>query len=128
MKTAFFAAAMLFLAEPSAGFTLSRRALLPLSLSAIASRPPAFAAEPEPAKSCDDECMADRIRRKQEALKKQDRRGKSDAKVLYGAGFQKGVRESPKASSDAGILGFLTPGDVGGVNLGTEPVKFFKDE
>ena len=128
MKTAYMVAMLALVAvEPSAGLRLPRRALLPLSLSAtMAPRPPAFAAEPEPAKSCDDACMEERLRRKREALKNQDRRCKSDAKVLYGAGFQKGVRESTKDTS--GLFGFLTPGDVGGVNLNSAPVKFYKDE
>ena len=115
-------------ASPSAALSitptaLSRRAFLPLSL-AVAVTPEARAAEPEPAPACDDACMEERIRRKQEALKKQDRRGAADVKVLYGASFQKGVRETKKQSD--GILGFLTPVDVGGVNLSTEPPAFFK--
>ena len=84
-----------------------------------------FAAEPEPMKTLTPEEMAARVKRKEELLKAQGRRGKSDAKILYGAEFQMGKREVTP-SSDAGtesggskpvgIAGFLLPDDVGGVN------------
>ena len=45
--------------------------------------------------------MAARLKRKEELLKAQGRRGKSDAKILYGAEFQMGKREVTP-SSDAG--------------------------
>ena len=63
--------------------------------------------------------------RKAELLKKQDRRGAYDAKVLFGGDFQAGKRETPRSSSEdtrkkLPVVGdFLFPNDVGGVNLQT---------
>ena len=58
----------------------------------------------------------ERLARKMAALQKQDRRGRADAKVLFGADYQAGKREL-KQSSSSGVFGVLLPGDVGGVNL-----------
>ena len=78
------------------------------------------AAEPEPAKMLTEEEMAARVARKAELLKQQSLKGRTDAKVLFGADYQMGKREAAKAasSSSAGVAGFLLPGDVGGLNLG----------
>ena len=80
------------------------------------------AAEPEPAKMLTEEEMAARVARKAELLKQQSLKGKTDAKVLFGADYQMGKREAgggAKASApNAGVAGFLLPGDVGGLNLG----------
>ena len=107
----------------TANLPLPRRSVL---LAAAASLLPVSGVEaesdstPEPAKVCDDECMAARVARKQALLKNQDRRSKADAKVLFGADYQAGKRSTP--SNPAGkipLLGeFLLPTDVGGVNLG----------
>lgn len=103
--------------ELSACPRLSRRCIVTGSLLLPLS---ATAAEPEPAKVCDDACMDERVRRKQELLKKQDRKSKADAKVLFGADFQAGKRTSTKAEAKIPVLGeFLLPTDVGGVNLGS---------
>ena len=92
-----------------------------LTVSDIATAAESDSTQPEPAKVCDDECMDARVARKQALLKNQDRRGKADAKVLFGADYQAGKREasSPGAASKIPLLGeFLLPTDVGGVNLG----------
>ena len=69
---------------------------------------------------CDDECMDARVKRKQELLKNQDRRGKADAKVLFGGDFQAGKRQASAPAGKIPVVGeFLLPTDVGGVNLGT---------
>lgn len=87
--------------------------------------PPAPTAAPPTAVACDDACMAARVARKAELLKKQDRRGAYDAKVLFGGDFQAGKRETPRSSSEdtrkkLPVVGdFLFPNDVGGVNLQT---------
>ena len=78
----------------------------------------AEAAEPEPAKILTEEEMAARVARKQELLKNQGRKGKTDTKIMYGADFQMGKRESKNEKTNAGVGGFLLPGDVGGLNLG----------
>ena len=69
-----------------------------------------------------DEEMAARVARKAELLKQQSLKGRTDAKVLFGADYQMGKREATKdkasSSSSAGVAGFLLPGDVGGLNLG----------
>ena len=96
----------------SDALTLGRRAVI---TTALIGAQRASAAEPSsPARVLTEEEMAERVRRKQELLKSQSRQGKADAKILFGADFQKGVRES---KADSGILGFLTPVDVGGINL-----------
>ena len=69
-----------------------------------------------------EEEMAARVARKQELLRQQGRRAQGDAKVLFGAEFQMGKRETARnvegeGKKSAGIAGFLLPGDVGGVNL-----------
>ena len=75
--------------------------------------------QPEPAKVCDDECMDARVARKQALLKSQDRRGKADAKVLFGGDYQAGKRQASGPAGKIPVLGeFLLPTDVGGVNLG----------
>ena len=82
----------------------------------------ATAAEPEPAKIPTEEEMAARVARKAALLKQQSLKGKTDAKVLFGADYQMGKREAggstKSSSSPAGVAGFLLPGDVGGLNLG----------
>jgi len=97
----------------------SRRAVV---VSALAAWPlDARSAEPEPIPVCDAECMAARVARKQELLRKQDLRGKADAKVMFGGAFQAGKREVQQSSSispKVPVIGeFLFPNDVGGVNL-----------
>ena len=74
----------------------------------------ALAAEPVPAPTCDDACMAERVARKQALLAQQDRKSKAGATAIFGADWQKGVREDLKK---AGSNPFLLPTDVGGVNL-----------
>jgi len=102
--------------------SLPRRSLLLAATASLLTVSDVAAAEPEPAmKVCDDECMDARVARKQALLKNQDRRGKADAKVLFGTDYQAGKREasSPGAASKIPLLGeFLLPTDVGGVNLG----------
>ena len=102
--------------------SLPRRSLLLAATASLLTVSDVAAAEPEPVmKVCDDECMDARVARKQALLKNQDRRGKADAKVLFGADYQAGKREasSPGAASKIPLLGeFLLPTDVGGVNLG----------
>ena len=56
------------------------------------------------------------MRRKMEALRKQDRRGAADVKVLFGADYQAGKRET-KQQNNGFSLPVLLPQDVGGVNL-----------
>ena len=102
-----------------------RRAAICGAAAALFPQRVTFAAEPEPMVTLTPEEMAARLKRKEELLKAQGRRGKSDAKILYGAEFQMGKREVTP-SSDAGtesggskpvgIAGFLLPDDVGGVN------------
>ena len=79
---------------------------------------PVHAAEPEtgPVKLTPEEEAA-RLQRKMEALRKQDRRGKADAKVLFGADFQAGKREVSAKPQGGFSMPILTPFDVGGVNL-----------
>ena len=59
---------------------------------------------------------AERMRRKMEALRKQDRRGAADVKVLFGPDYQAGKRET-KQQNNGFSLPVLLPQDVGGVNL-----------
>ena len=97
-----------------------RSVLLAATASLLTGSDAATAAEPEPAKVCDDECMDARVKRKQELLKNQDRRGKADAKVLFGGDFQAGKRQASAPAGKIPVVGeFLLPTDVGGVNLGT---------
>ena len=100
--------------------TASRRRVIHAGAAAAALQLPTalHAAEPEPMKTLTDEEMAARVARKAELLKKQSRKGASDVKILYGADYQSGKRESAKTSSSSGVAGFLLPQDVGGVNLG----------
>ena len=90
------------------------------TVATLLTAPPgiACAAEPEPAKMLTDEEMAARVARKAELLKKQGRKQAADAKVVYGAAYQAGKREAEPSAGSAGFVGFLLPGDVGGVNLG----------
>jgi hypothetical protein len=63
--------------------------------------------------------MDARVARKQALLKNQDRRGKADAKVLFGADYQAGKRQASGPAGKIPLLSeFLLPTDVGGVNLG----------
>ena len=94
----------------------SRRAVV-AQLAALAVLP-VTAAEPEGPVACDDACMDARVRRKQELLRKQDRKAKADVKVLFGGDFQAGKRESGNGGAKLPVIGeFLLPADVGGVNL-----------
>jgi len=97
----------------------SRRAACLAIPAAVLSPHSCWAAEPEPAKECDDACQAARVARKQELLRSQDRRSKADAKVLFGGDFQSGKREVPStATKRLPVVGdFLLPADVGGINL-----------
>ena len=70
---------------------LGRRAVLHSGLLVFPAAA-ALAAEPEPTKTLTDEEMAARVARKMELLKKQGAKGRGDAKVLYGADYQKGIR------------------------------------
>ena len=102
---------------------LSRRAaVLGAGAAVLLPAQAVLAGEPEPAKMLSEEEMAARVARKAELLKKQDRKGKADAKVLFGAEFQKGLRETkPAAQGDkegSFTSPILLPGDVGGVNFG----------
>ena len=82
----------------------------------------AHAAEPIPIPVLTPEEEAARMARKMEALKKQDRRGKADAKVLFGSDYQAGKREvrkeKPQEQQGSFSMPILLPGDVGGINLG----------
>ena len=100
--------------------SLPRRSLLLAATASLLTVSDVAAAEPEPAmKVCDDECMDARVARKQALLKNQDRRGKADAKVLFGADYQAGKRQASSPAGKIPLLGeFLLPTDVGGVNLG----------
>jgi hypothetical protein len=116
---------LLLLSTASLVGTPSRRSVITSSAAALTFTPNiVLSAEPEPAKLCDEQCMQERVQRKQELLKQQGRRGKADAKVLYGAAYQAGVRETKEGGDQSpgqgtGLFGFLTPSDVGGVNLKT---------
>lgn len=79
----------------------------------------AGAAEPIPAPACDEACMAERVARKQALLAAQDRKKKAGTAAVFGAEWQRGVRQSePSSSSPLPFSNpFLLPGDVGGVNL-----------
>lgn len=98
----------------------SRRAVVGAALG-YAQVLRAGAAEPEPAKSLSEAEMAARVARKAELLRNQSKRSKADAKVLFGADFQKGSREvaapTPSKGDGSFKLPILLPGDVGGVNL-----------
>ena len=99
-----------------------RQLLAPLALVAAAAPASCLAAEPVPAPACDDACMAARVARKRELLANQDRKAKAGTAAIFGADWQKGVREEKAARKpDAASAGFsnpfLLPGDVGGVNL-----------
>ena len=100
--------------------SLPRRSLLLAATASLLTVSDVAAAEPEPVmKVCDDECMDARVARKQALLKNQDRRGKADAKVLFGADYQAGKRQASSPAGKIPLLGeFLLPTDVGGVNLG----------
>ena len=100
--------------------SLPRRSLLLATTASLLTVSDVAAAEPEPVmKVCDDECMDARVARKQALLKNQDRRGKADAKVLFGADYQAGKRQASSPAGKIPLLGeFLLPTDVGGVNLG----------
>ena len=75
------------------------------------------AAEPIPAKTLTDAEMAERVRRKEELLKAQGK--KASGTTLFGGDYQRGKRETDTSKPAAGFAGFLLPGDVGGVNLGS---------
>ena len=95
----------------------SRRAVC-AQLATLAAVLPVTAAEPEGPVACDDACMDERVRRKQELLRKQDRKAKADVKVLFGGDFQAGKRETATGGGKVPVIGeFLLPADVGGVNL-----------
>lgn len=102
-------------------FRPTRRTLLSSSLAL--SFPVVCTAEPAPpapALVCDDQCMQARVARKAELLRKQDRKGKADAKLLFGGSYQAGKREVTSPESKIPVIGeFLLPNDVGGVNLQT---------
>eukprot|EP00316_Scyphosphaera_apsteinii_P025109 CAMPEP_0119341372 /NCGR_PEP_ID=MMETSP1333-20130426/102229_1 /TAXON_ID=418940 /ORGANISM="Scyphosphaera apsteinii, Strain RCC1455" /LENGTH=136 /DNA_ID=CAMNT_0007353317 /DNA_START=30 /DNA_END=440 /DNA_ORIENTATION=- len=76
-----------------------------------------FAAEPEPAVMLSNDEMAARVARKAELLRKQDRKFKADAKIVFGAEYQKGIRSSSDTTRRSEGSAFLLPADVGGVNL-----------
>ena len=92
---------------------LTRRACLAAAVAA----PPLVAAAAEPTGppvACDEECQQARVARKAELLRQQTRTQKADVKVLFGADFQAGRRESKVAGefSKVPVLGeFLLPGD-----------------
>jgi hypothetical protein len=97
---------------------LTRRACLAAAITA----PPLVAAAAEPTGppvACDEECQQARVARKAELLRQQTRTQKADVKVLFGADFQAGRRETKAGEfSKVPVLGeFLLPGDVGGINL-----------
>ena len=111
---------LLLSGQGDATLVLPRRATFGCALAAAASlRPPCVdAAEPIPAVQCDDACMAERVARKAELLRKQDRKGKADTKILFGADYQAGKREAATDKSKLPVVGdFLLPTDVGGLNL-----------
>ena len=84
---------------------------------ALALTPKAYPAEPMPAVTCDDECMVARVARKQELLRNQSRKAKTDAKIVFGGDYQAGKREAPSAGKIPVVGEFLFPTDVGGINL-----------
>ena len=98
---------------PSNCVQLTRRACLAAAITA----PPLVAAAAEPTGppvACDEECQQARVARKAELLRQQTRTQKADVKVLFGADFQAGRRESKVAGefSKVPVLGeFLLPGD-----------------
>lgn len=101
----------------SVGAPITRRDAMAAALFSLPVA--AYAAEPEPARVLTEQEMAARVARKAELLKKQGMKQRTDAKILYGADFQMGKRESTNSkSSSSGVAGFLLPGDVGGLNLG----------
>jgi hypothetical protein len=67
--------------------------------------------------------MTARVARKQALLAAQDRKKKAGTAAVFGAEWQRGVRQSeqpnqqPAGSSLPFSNPFLLPGDVGGVNL-----------
>lgn len=104
----------------TSGPLASRRVVVAQALATLTVLPATAvtAAEPEGPVACDDACMDERVRRKQELLRKQDRKAKADVKVLFGGDFQAGKRESGTGGAKVPIIGeFLLPADVGGVNL-----------
>ena len=101
------------------GASYTRRHCASLTVADVATAAESDSTQPEPAKVCDDECMDARVARKQALLKNQDRRGKADAKVLFGGDYQAGKRQASGPAGKIPVLGeFLLPTDVGGVNLG----------
>lgn len=112
---------LLALAVGSNGFELrmSRRQCGGMVASAVAL--PVHAAEPIPIPTLTPEQEAERLARKMEALRKQDRRGKADAKIMFGSDFQAGKREM---TQDKGgfKMPVLLPNDVGGINLMPSPM------
>ena len=103
---------------PSNCVQLTRRTCLAAAITA----PPLVAAAAEPTGppvACDEECQQARVARKAELLRQQTRTQKADVKVLFGADFQAGRRETKAGEfSKVPVLGeFLLPGDVGGINL-----------
>ena len=98
---------------PSNCVQLTRRTCLAAAITA----PPLVAAAAEPTGppvACDEECQQARVARKAELLRQQTRTQKADVKVLFGADFQAGRRESKVAGefSKVPVLGeFLLPGD-----------------
>ena len=100
---------------PAAASSLGRRAVVGGTV-ALAWAGPLRAAEPEPMVTLTPEEEAARLERKKELLRKQDRRGKADAKLLFGNDYQAGKREIKKEGGGGFSLPFLLPNDVGGVN------------
>ena len=96
-----------------------RRAFTRQVLVAVTAGIPCNAAEPEPMRTLTDEEMAARVARKQQLLREQSARAKGDAKIMFGAEFQMGKRDTKQeqAGKPAFLKEFLLPGDVGGVNL-----------
>ena len=98
---------------PSNCVELTRRTCLAAAITA----PPLVAAAAEPTGppvACDEECQQARVARKAELLRQQTRTQKADVKVLFGADYQAGRRESKVAGefSKVPVLGeFLLPGD-----------------
>ena len=98
---------------PATCVQLTRRACLAAAVAA----PPLVAAAAEPTGppvACDEECQQARVARKAELLRQQTRTQKADVKVLFGADFQAGRRETKGAGevSKVPVLGeFLLPGD-----------------
>lgn len=93
---------------------MTRRAA---ALAVFTAAAPAIAAEPIAAVQCDDVCMKERIERKQELLRKQNRKDKFDAKIVFGGDYQAGKREASRAGKLPIVGEFLFPDQVGGVNL-----------